>query len=60
MTEFPELPNIHAIAMLLVTIAALYVFSKEKWMLEISSLSILVALVVGFAVFPFEAFNPID
>ena len=46
--------------MLLVTIAALYVFSKEKWMLEISSLSILVALVVGFAIFPFKEFNPID
>ena len=60
MSEFPDLPNAHAIAMLMVTAAALYVFSKEKWMLEISSLSILVALVVGFAVFPFQNFDPID
>lgn len=60
MTEFPSLPNPHAVAMLLVTVGALYVFSREKWMLEISSLSILVLLVVGFAVLPYPGFDPID
>ncbi|NKB98568.1 MAG: SLC13 family permease [Pseudomonadales bacterium] len=58
MTEFPDLPNAHALAMLAVTVGALYVFSKDKWLLEISSLTILVALVVAFAIFPFPGFDP--
>ncbi len=60
MDSFPELPNAHAIAMLLTTVAALYAFSKERWLLEITSLSLLVLLVVGFAIFPYEDFDPID
>lgn len=58
MAEFPQLPNAHALAMIAVTIGALYVFSKEKWLLEISSLTILVALVVVFAIFPYPGFDP--
>ncbi len=58
MSTLPELPNLHALAMLLLTGAALYVFTKDKWLLEISSLSIMVVLVVGFALFPYQGFDP--
>ncbi len=60
MDSFPDLPNAHALAMMLVTVAALYLFSKDRWLLEITSLSLLVVLVVGFAIFPYEDFDPID
>jgi di/tricarboxylate transporter len=60
MNSFPDLPNVHALAMLLTTGAALYMFSKDKWMLEITSLSLLVVLVVGFALFPYADFDPTD
>ena len=60
MDSFPELPNLHALAIMLATVAALYFFSREKLMLEITSLSLLVVLVVGFALFPFPEFDPAD
>lgn len=58
MDSFPDLPNLHALAMLVLTVAALYAFSKERWMLEITSLSLLVILVVVFALFPYADFDP--
>jgi len=60
MSDFPDLPNLHASATLLLTVLALYAFAKDKWMLEITSLSLLVILVVGFALFPYADFDPID
>ena len=57
---FPQIPNYHALATLLLTGAALYIFSREKWMLEITSLGILVVLAVGFALFPYQTFDPTD
>ncbi|MEM7079890.1 MAG: SLC13 family permease [Pseudomonadota bacterium] len=60
MNEFPELPNLHALLMLATTVAALYMFAREKWALEISSLSLLVFLVVIFSLFPYAAFNPVE
>jgi di/tricarboxylate transporter len=51
--DFPQIPNTHALAMLLLTAMALYMFSREKIRLESSSLAILVTLVVGFEIFPF-------
>ena len=59
-TEFPDLPNLHALATMLATVAALYAFSKDTWLLEITSLSLLVLLVVGFALFPYADFDPVD
>ena len=53
----PDLPNPHAIATLVLTILALFIFSKEKWLLEITSLGVLVVLAVGFALFPFPGFE---
>ena len=52
---FPQVPNMHALVMLLMTGVALFLFSREKIHLESSSLAILVMLVVGFELFPFES-----
>jgi len=52
--DFPQVPNMHALVMLLMTGVALFLFSREKIHLESSSLAILVILVVGFQLFPFE------
>ena len=50
----PALPNPHALAILGLTAVALILFSREKISLESSSLLILVALTIGFEVFPFQ------
>jgi len=52
--DFPQIPNTHALVMLLMTGVALYLFTREKIRLESSSLAILVMVVVGFELFPFE------
>ena len=50
---FPQVPNTHALAMLLMTGLAQYIISRDKIRLEYSSLANLVILVVGFELFPF-------
>ena len=60
MARMPDLPNLHALATMLLTAVALYLFTKDKLLLEITSLGLLVVLVVGFALFPFNDFDPID
>ena len=57
---FPDAPNGHATALLLLTVAALYLFSRDKLRLELSSLGILVVLAVGFSLFPYESIEPAD
>ena len=52
--DFPQIPNMHALAMLLMTGVALYLFTREKIHLESSSLAILVMVIIGFEIFPFE------
>ncbi|HEY5776392.1 MAG TPA: SLC13 family permease, partial [Xanthomonadales bacterium] len=52
--DFPQVPNMHALVMLFMTGVALFLFSREKIQIESSSLAILVMVVVGFQVFPFE------
>ena len=49
----PDIPNAHALAVLLLTVLALILFTREKILLESSSLFILVALIVGFELVPF-------
>ena len=51
---FPDIPNVHALASLLLTALALFLFTREKIPLESSSLFVLVVLVVGFELFPFS------
>ncbi len=49
----PALPDAHAIAMLLLTCVALFLFTRERLPLETSGLAILVALTIGFTLFPY-------
>jgi len=53
--NIPDLPNNHALAMLIITVIALYFFRREDIPLETSSLSVLVILCLVFTVFPFAA-----
>jgi di/tricarboxylate transporter len=53
MMTMPSIPNEHAIAALLLTVIALYLFSREQTPLETSSLGIIVILTLGFVIFPF-------
>ena len=46
-------PNPHALAVLLLTLGALLLFTRERIALETSSLFVLVVLTVGFELFPF-------
>ena len=49
----PPLPDPHAVAVLLLIVVALFLFTRDNIPLETSSLLILVTLVVGFEVFPY-------
>ncbi|TVO74937.1 MAG: SLC13 family permease [Sedimenticola selenatireducens] len=49
----PAPPDPHAIAVLLLIVVALFLFTRDHIPLETSSLLILVTLVVGFEVFPY-------
>ena len=60
MADLPDLPNLHALACMLTTVVALYMFAKDRWPLEITSLSLLVLLASGFALFPYGYFDPAD
>ena len=53
--NLPMPPNPHAVFVLALTVLALFLFSREKIPLESSSLFILVALSVGFELFPYHA-----
>jgi len=53
--DFPAIPNYHALAVLLLTGFALFLFTREKVPMETSSLFVLVSLVVGFELFPYHA-----
>lgn len=49
----PDLPNYHALAVLLITILVFYLFSREETPLETSSLSVIALLCLLFSFFPF-------
>ncbi len=57
-------PEAHAIAVLILTALALFLFTRERIPLETTSVFVMVALAVGFKLFPFQAFdgpiNPSD
>ncbi len=54
MPEF-GLPNMHALAVMLLIIVALVLFTREHIPLQTTSLVVLVTLAVGFTLFPFES-----
>jgi di/tricarboxylate transporter len=51
--SIPLPPNAHAVAVLAITVLALFLFTREKIPLESSSFLILIILAVGFQIFPF-------
>lgn len=48
------MPDPHAIAVMLLTAAALYLFSRESIPIETSSLVVVTALAIGFSLFPYK------
>lgn len=53
----PITPDVHGIAVLLLTAVALFLFTRDRLPLETSSLTILIVLVAGFQLFPYETAN---
>lgn len=51
--SIPDLPNNHALAVLLITVLVLYLFRREDIPLETSSLTVITILCLLFALFPF-------
>jgi di/tricarboxylate transporter len=49
------LPNSHALAVMVLIIGALVLFSRERIPLQTTSLLVIVALTVGFTLFPYQA-----
>lgn len=53
MTPIPP-PDPHAIAVMLLTLVALYLFSRDSIPIETSSLLVVAVLAIGFSVFPYQ------
>jgi di/tricarboxylate transporter len=51
----PPMPDPHAVAMMLLTVVALALFSRDYIPLETSSLAVLVLLTLGFELFPYTS-----
>jgi hypothetical protein len=49
----PITPDAHGIAVLLLTVVALFLFTRDNIPLESSSLAILIILTAGFSLFPY-------
>ena len=47
-------PDVHGIAVLILTVVALFLFTRDRIPLESSALAILIVLVAGFELFPYE------
>ena len=50
-----SLPGAHGVFVLLLTVVALYLFTRDRLPLEASALAILIVLLIVFEVFPYEA-----
>lgn len=48
-------PDIHGVAVLLLTAVALFLFTRDRLPLETSSLAVLIILITGFQLFPYQA-----
>lgn len=53
--SFPAIPNLHALFALLMLAIALYLFTRPRLALEISSIIILAILALAFSLFPFSS-----
>ena len=50
----PTTIDVHGVAVLVLTVVALFLFTRDRIPLESSSLTILILLVAGFTLFPYE------
>ncbi len=57
---FPALPGHHAVATMALTVVALFLFTRDKLPLEITSLGLLAVMTTGFALFPYAGFDPVS
>ena len=53
-------PDGHATAVMALTVIALYLFTRDRLPLEVTSLLILAVLAVGFALFPYPELDPVQ
>ncbi len=53
-------PDTHAIAMMVLTLIALLLFTRDRIPLELSSLGLIAVLASGFALFPYPGVAPAD
>jgi len=53
-------PDTHAIAMMVLTLVALILFTRDRIPLELSSLGLIALLATGFALFPYPGVAPAD
>lgn len=53
-------PDAHAIAMMVLTLIALVLFTRDRIPLELSSLGLIAVLATGFALFPYPGVEPAD
>ena len=60
LSAMPDVPNLHALASMLLTVVALYLFSRERLRLEISSVGLISLLAMGFSLFPYGDFRPTE
>ncbi|MCZ6458053.1 MAG: SLC13 family permease [Gammaproteobacteria bacterium] len=58
MFELVAAPNAHAIATMLLTVLALWLFTRDRIPLELSSLGLIALLATGFSLFPFADIKP--
>lgn len=49
------IPDAHGVAVLLLTLAALILFTRDRIPLESSSFAVLIVLIAGFYIFPYES-----
>jgi len=54
MISLPLPPNIHAMAVLILAVLAIVLFTRKKLPIETASFIILIALAIGFEIFPFQ------
>ena len=54
MTSLPIPPNPHAMAVLVLAVFAMLLFTRKNLPLETASFIILISLAVGFELFPFQ------
>ena len=56
----PDLPGMHALVAMALTLVSLILFSRDSWRLELTSLAMLCVLALFFSVFPIESIEPVE